>query len=382
MVRGEIEIARHHAAIGSRPAHSAGPRGLRRRRCPYPLNAYLDQIQYADLERAGGHAAAARGTAGRARRPQPPTDARVGRAGGSCRQPATALRGAAARARRHARRRRPVVSAAAHRCHGAGAHPSARPDADDQGTAADGQELAADADRQGGHGYAARSVALLDFQLVDEEARRTRTSSSAGSRRGSRSNWSCPTPSDKFWNAGVLEPAELHPLRGAAHSAAAGRAVHHRHRRDGRDIPDDVLAGLLLDAAQLAQAARADPIRRSWKKLDIILSTSTEPQFFIDRPHESPFNVGVMLPLEDFLPDQVARLNALHPRPLGDCRRPAAVRPGARASVPDAQGALHGGRQHADLQRRRALCAAHRTTAGRSAIICATTCCACSGSRS
>ena len=63
---------------------------------------------------------------------------------------------------------------------------------------------------------------------------------------------------------------------------------------------------------------RAHPVRRSWKKLDIILSTSTEPQFFIDRPHESPFNVGVVLPLEDFLPEQVARLNALHPRPLGD----------------------------------------------------------------
>ena len=63
---------------------------------------------------------------------------------------------------------------------------------------------------------------------------------------------------------------------------------------------------------------RAHPVRRSWKKLDIILSTSTEPQFFIDRSHESPFNVGVVLPLEDFSPEQVARLNALHPRPLGD----------------------------------------------------------------
>src|SRR4030095_6068980 len=62
---------------------------------------------------------------------------------------------------------------------------------------------------------------------------------------------------------------------------------------------------------------RADPIRRSWKKLDIILSTSTEPQFFIDRPHESPFNVGVTLRVEDFEPDQVAHLNAIHPRPLG-----------------------------------------------------------------
>jgi hypothetical protein len=61
---------------------------------------------------------------------------------------------------------------------------------------------------------------------------------------------------------------------------------------------------------------RAHPGRRSWKKLDIVLSTSTEPQFFIERAHESPFNVGVILPLEDFQLDQVCRLNALHPRPL------------------------------------------------------------------
>ena len=62
---------------------------------------------------------------------------------------------------------------------------------------------------------------------------------------------------------------------------------------------------------------RAHPVRRGWKNLDMILSTSTEPQFFIDRPHESPFNVGVVLPLEDFEPEQVARLNALHPKPIG-----------------------------------------------------------------
>jgi hypothetical protein len=59
-------------------------------------------------------------------------------------------------------------------------------------------------------------------------------------------------------------------------------------------------------------------MRRSWKNFDIVLSTSTEPQFFIDRPHESPFNVGIVLTLDDFLPEQVARLNALHPRPLRD----------------------------------------------------------------
>ena len=49
MVRGEIEMARHQAATTSRPRilpvrlKFDGP-------LPYPLNAYLDSIQYADLE--------------------------------------------------------------------------------------------------------------------------------------------------------------------------------------------------------------------------------------------------------------------------------------------------------------------------------------------
>jgi hypothetical protein len=59
-------------------------------------------------------------------------------------------------------------------------------------------------------------------------------------------------------------------------------------------------------------------MRKAWKNLDIVLATSTEPQFFIDRPHESPFNVGVVLPLGDFTREQVVRLNASHPKPLGD----------------------------------------------------------------
>ena len=66
---------------------------------------------------------------------------------------------------------------------------------------------------------------------------------------------------------------------------------------------------------------RAHPLRRSWKKLDIILSTSTEPQFFIDRPHESPFNVGVVLPLEDFPPGgRAAQRPASRGRSATRCR--------------------------------------------------------------
>ena len=52
MVRGEIEIARHHAAT------DLAPRILPVRLAfdgplPYPLNAYLDGIQYARLDEPG-----------------------------------------------------------------------------------------------------------------------------------------------------------------------------------------------------------------------------------------------------------------------------------------------------------------------------------------
>ena len=125
---------------------------------------------------------------------------------------------------------------------------------------------------------------------------------------------------------------------------------------------------------------RADPIRRSWKKLDIILSTSTEPQFFIDRPHESPFNVGVTLQARGL---STRSRSASSTRSIrgrsrrGDVERLYRLVRGH--PYPHAQGAVHGGRQHADVQRRRALRPRPGRRADRSAITCATTCCGCSG---
>lgn len=62
---------------------------------------------------------------------------------------------------------------------------------------------------------------------------------------------------------------------------------------------------------------RANPIRRAWKRLDLVIVTAVDPDQFIDRPSESPFNVGVIQVLEDFSPQQMAELNRRHPRPLG-----------------------------------------------------------------
>jgi AAA-like domain/TIR domain len=54
---------------------------------------------------------------------------------------------------------------------------------------------------------------------------------------------------------------------------------------------------------------RASPLKQVWKKLDLILVISTDPYLLITRRHESPFNVGPVLSLNDFSFEQVRELN-------------------------------------------------------------------------
>ncbi|NJM71458.1 MAG: TIR domain-containing protein [Scytonema sp. RU_4_4] len=53
-----------------------------------------------------------------------------------------------------------------------------------------------------------------------------------------------------------------------------------------------------------------------WKQLDLTLVTSTEPYQLIDDLNQSPFNVGQVISLQDFTPEQVADLNHRHGSPL------------------------------------------------------------------
>jgi hypothetical protein len=53
-----------------------------------------------------------------------------------------------------------------------------------------------------------------------------------------------------------------------------------------------------------------------WKRLDLVFSTSTEPNLLIENPAQSPFNVGEQIYLTDFTLEQVAELNRLHGSPL------------------------------------------------------------------
>lgn len=53
-----------------------------------------------------------------------------------------------------------------------------------------------------------------------------------------------------------------------------------------------------------------------WKQLDLTLVTSTEPYQLIDNLNQSPFNVGQVIDLVDFSPEQIAALNRAHGAPL------------------------------------------------------------------
>ena len=56
--------------------------------------------------------------------------------------------------------------------------------------------------------------------------------------------------------------------------------------------------------------------RSSWKRLDLVLVTSTEPYQLIENINQSPFNVGEVIELADFTIDQVDELNIRHGAPL------------------------------------------------------------------
>ncbi|HET9704875.1 MAG TPA: AAA-like domain-containing protein [Vicinamibacterales bacterium] len=321
MVRGEIELARHHAAT------NASPRILPVRLAfhgplPYPLNAYLDKVQYAFWS-------------GAVDTPRLLSELRDVLAGDKPPRPSS-VRHAPAPAPNHL----PPAYAAPLPV------PGGTLDVDDQwylprqtdATALSliqqpGQTLTIKGPRQMGKSSllmrtvktgmdVGKRVALLDFQLVDEDSKANADLFFRRFASWVAEQLNVPDSVEAFWNTAYSSPQnctrymEQHILTPLA--APCIVAIDETDAIFQTTFSQDFYSML-----RGWHNRRADPTRRLWKRLDIILSTSTEPQFFIDRPHESPFNVGVTLRLEDFQPDQVGRLNALHPRPLaaGDVER-------------------------------------------------------------
>jgi hypothetical protein len=54
----------------------------------------------------------------------------------------------------------------------------------------------------------------------------------------------------------------------------------------------------------------------AWRQLDLALVTSTEPYQLIANLNQSPFNVGQIITLDDFTPNEAHALNDLHGLPL------------------------------------------------------------------
>lgn len=313
MVRGEIEIARHHAATNAFPrilpvrVRFEGP-------LPYPLNAYLDKIQYAVWT----------DTADTPRLLQELLDVVGGERPSMSPPLAPPMPGGA---------NIPPPYAAPLPV------PGGTLDVDDPWYLArptdatalavirqPGQTLTIKGPRQMGKSSLlmrtmkeamdiGKNVALLDFQLVDEEGKAHADVFFRRFASAIAEQLSLEDDVERFWDPGFASPYNctrymerriLEPLGGACVVAI-----------DETDaIFQTTFSQDFFSMLRSWHNLRAHPGRRSWKKLDIVLSTSTEPQFFIERAHESPFNVGVILPLEDFQLDQVCRLNALHPRPL------------------------------------------------------------------
>ena len=316
MVRGEIEIARQNAAAHGHPVilpvrlDFDDP-------LPYPLNAYIGTIMYAtwkgpqDTTPLLGELMSAMTSGPR----KAPAAKPAGSSGGAARRP-------------------PAYAAPL-------PVPGGTLDIDDPWYLArgsdvtaltvagqPGQTLTIEGPRQMGKSSllmrtlkagldVGKKVALLDFQLLDDA---TKADADLFYRRFAAAvaeQLELPDKVDETWDEGLSNPQNctryverhiLKPLRSPCILAIDETDAVFR-----TDFAGDFFAML-----RSWHGLRAHPTRRDWKKLDIFLSTSTEPQFFIARPYESPFNVGVVIPLRDFTPEEVARLNALHPRPLAE----------------------------------------------------------------
>jgi DNA-binding SARP family transcriptional activator len=62
--------------------------------------------------------------------------------------------------------------------------------------------------------------------------------------------------------------------------------------------------------------ARAEEPDSLWNRFLLVMTYSTEARLFIPDLHQSPFNVGTRVTLEDFTPEQVRELNVRHESPL------------------------------------------------------------------
>ena len=161
-----------------------------------------------------------------------------------------------------------------------------------------------------------KRCALIDFQMLGQDTLRSGSTFFRRLAESVADQLELSHDVAQFWDAGLSDPQNftrymekqiLQPL-----NAPFVLAI------DEADILFQ--AEFLWDFFGMLRSwhnARANPLKKTtWKKFDLVLVTSTEPYLFIDRDHESPFNVGEVLALSDFSLERVQQLNTLHNSPL------------------------------------------------------------------
>jgi hypothetical protein len=81
-------------------------------------------------------------------------------------------------------------------------------------------------------------------------------------------------------------------------------------------IFDQAYRGSVFGLFRSWHNARAEGRDNIWNRFILVMTYSTEAHLFIPDLHQSPFNVGTKIALEDFTPDQVQELNLRHESPL------------------------------------------------------------------
>jgi hypothetical protein len=164
---------------------------------------------------------------------------------------------------------------------------------------------------------AEKKPVLLDFWLLDST---TRESSSRCYRYFAASvaeQLELHPDIDNFWNTGLSDSHNCTKFFGERILPRIDKPV--MLAVDHADVLfDSSFRSDFFGMLRVWHNSRTSVLTKVWKRLDIVMVVSNEPKYFIDRADQSPFNVGEILRLGDFTPQQVRELNERHHSPLSE----------------------------------------------------------------
>lgn len=162
---------------------------------------------------------------------------------------------------------------------------------------------------------AGKRVVFLDFQLFDQEVLRSVDTFYRQFCAGLAEQLGIPDRVTEYWQEGsgniqrCTRYMQNHVLKELGNPLVL--AMDEVDRIFDADYRSDFFSML-----RSWHNNRALPMYRIWKQFDLALVTATEPYHLIANLNQSPFNVGEVILLADFTPEQVSDLNWRHGSPL------------------------------------------------------------------